>query len=321
MTEKITTVCGEISTEDLGFCHSHEHIWTEKSFSANLNSNLIIDDYNLSLQELTAFHLAGCSSIVDCQPISVGRNPEILYQLSKESGVQIIASTGFHMRQFYSPQNRIFSLTMQEAQHLFETELCDGMFSVASNGDYKQTKIRAGVIKCALDLPSNFYLYKNLFDAAVNVSILTGAPLLVHVERGANAIEFVDYLKGKHIPLEHVILCHMDRAEADLDIHAQVATTGIYLEYDTIARYKYHDDTTEMCIIKELLSRGMGDRILLGLDSTRSRLSAYGGSPGLCFIKQQFMTNPLADRLGILNSDFQRFMVFNPAKAFRIRPH
>ena len=62
---------------------------------------------------------------------------------------------------------------------------------------------------------------------------------------------------------------------ADYMLH--VAGTGVYIEMDTIGRYKYHSDEEEVRLIRMLLDHGHEDRILLGLDTTRKRMKSYGG--------------------------------------------
>ncbi|MFR1989782.1 MAG: hypothetical protein ACLS3C_06875 [Oscillospiraceae bacterium] len=47
------------------------------------------------MQELLDYRAAGGSTIVDAQPVGCNRMTKELVQLSRDSGVQIVASTGF----------------------------------------------------------------------------------------------------------------------------------------------------------------------------------------------------------------------------------
>jgi phosphotriesterase-related protein len=111
-----------------------------------------------------------------------------------------------------------------------------------------------------------------------------------------------------------MIFCHLDRSASDIGVHKELCSRGIYLEYDTIDRPKYHDNNKEMEIILGLLEAGYGERLLLGLDTTRPRLRSYGGSPGLCYMIEDFI--PFMLKNGIGQTDTVNFFVKNPARIF-----
>lgn len=100
----VQTVCGKVSPEALGHFQIHEHIWVHHTPLADKNPALRIDDYEKSLAELQTYRLAGGNGFADAQPVAAGRNAEMLKKLSEESGVHIVASTGYHLNAFY-PDN------------------------------------------------------------------------------------------------------------------------------------------------------------------------------------------------------------------------
>lgn len=313
------TVTGPIAPEELGVCHAHEHLWIDDGPSAQCDPNLRIDDFHRTLQELQTFRTAGGGAIVDAQPVGCGRDPQRLHDLSRNSGVHIIASTGFHMRRFYPEDSRIFALSAAEAQVLFEHELTEGMYTGPDEAyDRRSTPIRAGIIKCALDVPARFPFYRALFAGAAAAARSTGAPLLLHTEKGADLPAFLNHIQALGLPMEQLIVCHLDRTHPDLDLHVRVGQAGAYLEYDTIARYKYHDDRTEYTILAYMVHAGLRDKVLIGQDSTRARMTAYGGQPGLDFILRRFRADPLAAECGLTPADFHAFLLENPARAFCI---
>jgi len=116
------------------------------------------------------------------------------------------------------------------------------------------------------------------------------------------------------LPGDRLIFCHLDRAIADITIHKEICAHGIYLEYDTIGRPKYHDDEKEAGIILELLDAGYEKQLLLSLDTTRARLASYGGTPGLTHILDKFI--PLLLKRGLTEAHIRSFFVENPAQAF-----
>lgn len=276
MADLIRTVLGDIPSYRLGYCHSHEHIWITGD----------IDDYDASLLELCSFKKSGGDSIVDCQPLNAGGNVEQLMKLSWSSGVNIIASVGFHLDKYYPNQ---------EIPLIKYSKEC-------------------GVVKVALDVPEKIDKYFSSIDKCIEIASDKKLPMIVHTEKNADIIGFLGYLSASGIPYEKVIICHLDRSHQDTGIHREAAARGCYIEYDTIARYKYHDDSTECGIIKSMIDSGYENSILLGLDTTKARLKYYGGTPGLSYIKDKF--EEVASEFGIDAKVIRKFMVDNPGKAF-----
>lgn len=314
MAGKIVTVLGETPPEKLGFCHSHEHLWIAPGESGRINPALRIDDEALSLAELADFYAVGGRAVADAQPVGCGRDPEVLARLSRDSGVHIMAATGFHKLLFYPEGHWLRAMSRSQLADLFTGELLEGMFALCDDSPpRRRCPHRAGFIKTALDVRWTPQ-YETLFAAAAEASIRTGAPLMAHIEPGGDPVALADFLEGQGLPLSRALFCHMDRAVADLSVHESLCRRGVWLEYDTISREKYHDDNREAAIIAHMVSAGWGHRILLGLDVTRERMVRYGGSVGLPYIAGSFL--PLLAKSGIPPEVSGGFCGGNPARAF-----
>lgn len=100
----IKTVTGLIEPLRLGFCQCHEHLYIKDE----------INDYDLSLKELIKYKKAGGCSLVDAQPQNAGASIEVLRKLSNESGVNIIASTGFHKLFYYTNDCDIYTKSQSD---------------------------------------------------------------------------------------------------------------------------------------------------------------------------------------------------------------
>lgn len=317
MRRVIQTVCGEIVPERLGFCHSHEHILLARCRGSGLNPALCMDDKHKSLEELELFASAGGGALVDAQPPGCGRMSPGLSEISEKSGVNIIASTGFHKMIFYHEDHWIFSYGAEEIAAVFTHELQNGMFVGTDDSEPRDFHAaKAGVIKTALDSCGLNRQYKKLFGAAARAHERTGAPLLIHVESGSDPLELDAFLDQNGVAASKRIYCHLDRAVPNPDIHTELLKRGCYLEYDTINRPKYHDNEAEVSIIKSRLEDGFESRVLLGLDTTNERLKAYGGKMGLDYIKTSFI--PLAISMGVPEYAITELMESNPQNAFAI---
>lgn len=318
LSSTIETVLGPISPQKLGFCHSHEHLFIAPGPSEKVNPALRIDDLIKTKEEVERFKDAGGRSIVDAQPLGCGRMAENLAVVSKETGVNIIASTGFHKLVFYEDDHWIRKIDEDALTELFIDEIENGMFI---DGDHKKPEIRInsrpGIIKTASESVGITSEYKRLFLAAARASKRTGTPILSHTEMGKYALEQVQLFTDAGLPPNSIIICHLDRDLSDIEYHKAVAQTGVYLEYDTIGRLKYHGDEDEAKFITKMIDSGFEDSILLGLDTTRERLKSYGGKIGLSYIKESFI--PLLLSYGVPQDIIEKFTVINPSKALAKR--
>ena len=308
---KTTTVLGEIAPEELGFCHSHEHLCIVRS----LEKNLLINDYEKSLQELGLYFQAGGRSLVDAQPVGCGRDAGMLAGISENSGIHIIASSGFHKLSYYPENHWLRSCTEDNLVRLFVDELEQGMYLDCDTAFPRQQGCaKAGQIKTALDTEGLTPGYQKLFIAAAEAAKITGCTLMAHIEQNSDPLSLAAFLDKQGLPSHRQIFCHLDRAIADISIHKEICERGIYLEYDTISRPKYHNDEKEADIIMEIVNAGYEKQLLMSLDSTRARLQSYGGSPGLVYILKQFIPYLLCR--GLTQAQINSFFVNNPAQVF-----
>lgn len=311
----IQTVNGDITPDKLGFCHSHEHLFISKGKSYEINNYLLIDDFIKTKDELKMYKDFGGRSIVDAQPVGCGRMAEQLVRASSETGVNIISSTGFHKLEYYDDDHWIKNSDESSIEKIFEDEILNGMYCDHDNLKPSiRIKNKAGVIKAAAGKDGITSSYEKLFNAAAKASLKTSAKIMCHTEMGAHAEDIADYLIDAGVRPESIILCHIDRVVDNIDVHMNVLKKGVYVEYDTIGRQKYHDDQYEAKLISEVISQGYEDRVLMGLDTTRQRLKSYGGTIGLDYILNVFI--PFMKKDGIEMKYINKFMVENPAKAF-----
>ncbi len=315
----IQTVTGTITPESVHFCHCHEHLMISKGKSWEINHALLIDSYEKSLQELRDFHACNGSTIVDAQPGGCNRMADQLAALARESNVQIIASTGFHKMIFYPLEHWIFQKSCSQLYDIFLHELCTGMYIDCDNHT-PETSIsaKAGIIKCALDTAGLDPQYEKLFHAAADAAVKTHAPMMVHIEKGADPIMLADFLEKQNVPLSQIIFCHMDRACMDLSVHKEIARRGIFLEYDTIGRPKYHSDIREVEIFAELTDAGYENQLLFSLDTTRERLKSYTpDGVGLTYIIRTFV--PMLKAAGFTKEQITKFSCTNCRRALAIK--
>lgn len=304
---ELTCVCGTISPKELGFCQSHEHLAISKGRSWEIDSNLCIDNVEKSILEARLYRQAGGSTILDAQPGGCNRMTEELAEISKKSGVNIMAATGFHKLCFYYNNHWIFSRPQEEIAEFFIRELTEGMF-IDADIEFAKTQItfKAGFIKTALDSVNLTSEYQRLFLAASDAARITKRSIMIHVEKGSDPLKLLDFLAKNGNEPKRLIFCHLDRACTDSDILLSILKEGAFLEFDTIGRFKYHDDQTEAALFRKLAEAGFENQLLFSLDTTRARLKAYTpGAIGLDYLVNTFLK--VLQRSGITRNQIHKF--------------
>ena len=88
---------------------------------------------------------------VDAMPADCGRDPSKLAELSRRSGVQIVAATGLHHEKFYGPSHWSLRATEDELADLFvaDVELTASTRATIRARSCARTPIRAGIVKIA----------------------------------------------------------------------------------------------------------------------------------------------------------------------------
>ena len=313
--KRITTVLGDIAPDALGFCQSHEHLTIARASPIAGGPERCIDDEEKSIAELQEFYAKGGRALVDAQPLGCGREADMQAAISQKSGVYIIASTGFHKLSYYPEDHWLHSADEEELTRLYIHELEQGMYL---DGDTRfpsrHGAARAGQIKTAIDTENMTPRYQKLFRAAAEAAKAAGCAVMTHIEQDTDPRPLAAFFEKQGLPADRLILCHLDRAIADINIHRELCAQGIYLEYDTIGRPKYHDNEREASIILELVEAGYEKLLLLSLDTTRARLASYGGTPGLAHILAEFI--PLLLKRGLTEAHIRSFFVDNPARVF-----
>lgn len=286
----VQTVCGKVSPEALGHFQIHEHIWVHHTPLADKNPALQIDDYAKSLAELKTYRLAGGGGFADAQPVAGGRNAEMLKKLSEESGVHIVASTGYHLNAFYPDNCWIHGLGEEKLFELYSSELEVGMLAWQEDPTVRpavRTDIKAGLVKAAIPADGPVGRYETLLRAAARAAAGSHVPLMIHTEKGLHVMEALEICYGAGLKPENIIICHVDRQASDFGPHDLIAAQGVWLDFDTVGRFKYHSDAEEVTLLQHLMP--YAGKIMLALDTTAARLHAYNGEIGLDYIFTDFI--------------------------------
>ena len=96
------TVNGPLAPSALGVTDAHQHVWIAPVTGGPAGAPLLCDR-DVIAAGLTAYRAAGGGGLLDCQPGGCGRDGRALAELSRLTGVPIVACTGFHLARYYPP--------------------------------------------------------------------------------------------------------------------------------------------------------------------------------------------------------------------------
>jgi predicted metal-dependent phosphotriesterase family hydrolase len=277
----VQTVTGAIAHTSLGIADAHNHIWISMVSGADPSAP-VLNNYQQIKSELKEYRAEGGTSLLDCQPGGCGRDGRKLAALSVESGVNIIASTGFHRRKYYPPDYWLFNVGVNQiADHLInELHEC-----LEECRDEKEP-VRAGFIKIALEADWDSTPQAAL-EAAAGAAVEIGSLIEIHTEKGALAEKAIIYFEDRHVLPGQLCLCHMDK-RPDFGLHSEIARYGALLEYDTFYRPKYHPEQGVWPLIQEMTAAGMADSLALATDMAEKELyTSIGGGPGLASLPRE----------------------------------
>jgi predicted metal-dependent phosphotriesterase family hydrolase len=314
----IRTVLGDIEPGELGFCDAHDHVLISGGVGVVKTPDLDISDRDIATAELRSYRAGGGAAMVDCMPLDCGRDPVGLVEVSRATGVHIVASTGFHTPHYYTDDHWSYAYDEQRIADLLVAEVVDGMDRGSYGGPYvDRLDARAGVVKIASELGRIAPVTRKLIGAAATCHHETGVAIITHTEKGTMALEQVELLASLGVAAERIMLSHVDR-NVDPGLHAELAQCGAYLIYDGPSRTQYHSVEQVIGLIQAAVDNGGSGRVLLGLDlALRSYRVGYGGSPGFGFLLDEFV--PRLRAAGFRDELIDRFSVKNPAEALSLR--
>jgi 5-phospho-D-xylono-1,4-lactonase len=310
----VRTVLGDVDPSELGVTYAHEHLVIDGGRPVELSPDFLLADVDRMATELGDAAAAGLEAAIDAMPADCGRNPAKLVELSRRTGVRIVAATGLHHERFYGPSHWSLRATPDELADLFVEDVATGIDERDYGGPIvRRSTIRAGIIKVAgseggpsaRDLP--------IFRAAASTHLRTGVPVHTHCEAGTGALEQIRVLTDAGVPAGHISVSHVDKV-VDRGYHREMLSTGAFAVYDQGFRWGERDNGT-LRLLEWAVADGLDGQLMLGMDAARQGYyRAFGGTPGLDWLLRGFSDQ--LDARGLGSAIRHRLFVDNPARAF-----
>ena len=310
----IRTVLGDIDSGELGVTYAHEHLIIDGGRPVEMSPDFLLADVDRMATELGDAAAAGLRSAIDAMPADCGRNPRKLAELSRRTGVNIVAATGLHHERFYGPSHWSFRASVDELADLFVADIVDGIDDRDYGGPIvRRTDIRAGIVKVGGSLGGPSDRDRPIFRAAAATHARTGVPVHTHCEVGTGALEQIRLLLDAGVPARRTSLSHVDKV-VDRGYHRELFASGAFVVYDQAFRWGDAENGT-LQLLEWAVADGHAGQVMLGMDAARQGYyRAFGGSPGLTFLVGAF-SDAMEER-GIGAEIRRCLFVDNPARAF-----
>ena len=286
-----------------GYAWVHEHLHIDLSgFKNNLDCRL--DQYDLICQEMKDLRALGVSNIIEMTNRYMGRNPQFMLDLMRDTGINVVACTGYYQDAFF-PEHVSARSVEQLAQEMVD-EIVIGIDG---------TELKAGIIA---EIGSSegviTPLEEKVFIAAARAHIETGRPISTHTSFSTMGLEQLALLQAHGVDLSRVTVGHCDLKD-NLDNILRMINLGAYVQFDTIGKNNYYPDEKRIGMLHALRNRGLLNRVMLSMDITRrSHLKANGGN-GYDYLLTTFI--PQLRQSGFSQADVDTMLRDNPSQFFQ----
>ncbi len=314
----VYTVSGPIAPERLGTTLMHEHVMVDFGGAAVTGPHR----WNRSevasamLPYLRAIAQRGVTTLVECTPAYLGRDPGLLRSLSAAAGIQIITNTGFY-KESYLPE-WVFDSESARLAEGWVREFLDGI---------EGTGVRPGFIKIAVNPGALLPVQQLIVRAAAITHRETGLAVMAHTGNAQAAHESLDLIEAQGMSANKYIVAHADQIGADvnpvdqewlqvLDTHQALLERGVWLEYDSIG---WSSPDRHVSLVAAMLDRGFENQLLISQDAGWYHVGEPGGG------RIQPMTALLDDFLpalrmaGVNSTTMEKLLIGNPARVLAVQ--
>lgn len=305
----LQTVLGPIAVGQLSPLLYHEHVVLDNRQYPSLTAYWLPEP-SVMVEELSELTKWGGKAVVSLTNQCMGRDVTAMRAISSQSGVHILASTGYYTEPASPPITDPVALA-----GTFREELEKG---IGGSG------VRAAVIG---EIGSGAWpvgpFERDLFKAAALAHSDTGAPIATHSHGGRHAFWQLEALTRAGVPADRIALGHLDEglgSDSYVERLARLGESGAYLGFDTIGITYYSEfmrrqlpsDDQRAGAIAKLVAMGLAERILISHDICRPSHLKSGGGWGYGHIFSEFL--PILERHGVDRKVSMMFMVDNPIR-------
>lgn len=308
---RIMTVRDWIDGHDMGLTLAHEHAlanfagyeaWTRHPHPYDMR-----DVIHVVLPRLLRLRGLGVRTFVDATATFLGRDPRLLAELSRRSGLNILTVTGNYAafdNRFLPPwaftdtPERLAARWMAEWEHGI-----DG------------TAIRPGFIKLGFNGGPLSAVELTLIRAGALAHLKTGLTIGAHTGPALSAFEQLAVLEQAGVHPSAWIWIHAQN-EKDQERHLEAARRGAWVEFDGIDPSSID---LHVALVTRMRDAGLLDRVLISQDAGWYSVGEpHGGDKARSYetLFRHFL--PALRAKGFGDGEIDTLLARNPARAFAI---
>lgn len=253
----VETVTGPVSSDALGLTLMHEHIlnadWSMRQcFPDYIDWPKFYEDAVADVNEAAAL---GVRTICDLTPINLGRDIEVIREVARRTGIQIVVSTGF----YFTEEPRLEWWDHDKILSYLLRDLTEGM---------QGTDVKAGIIKCATDKAGVTELNRKLLEVAARAQRRSGTVISTHTSAAhQNGLLQQDIFEAEGVDLKRVIIGHCGDSQ-DLEYLEKILRRGSTIGMDRFGIDMLLPTSDRVNTMLELYKRGWAGQMVLSHDAS-----------------------------------------------------
>jgi len=254
----VNTVLGPVETVNLGFTLSHEHVATNAAglrhtYPEFLDREGLLEQAVATMREA---YQAGVRTMVEMSTFDLGRDIGLIQEVSRRSGVQLIAVTGSHL----AVPRPFGEVSPDVIARLYIREIEEGI---------EGTGIKASLVKAASDRGGITPPQEVILRAVARTHQRTGVPITTHTwSPDWVGEQQVRILEEEGVDLHRVYIGHSND-DTDLGYLLGLLEKGVWLGMDRYPGGRLPgtpDWEQRTAIVKQLMDAGYTHRLMLSHD-------------------------------------------------------
>ncbi|NHF60374.1 phosphotriesterase [Flavobacteriaceae bacterium TP-CH-4] len=315
---QVMTVNGAIDPEEMGLTLIHEHImvdWigADSTGYHRWDKKEIVERALPYLEELKKY---GATSFLDCTPAYLGRDPYVLKDLAKRTGLHILTNTGYYGfgNNKYVPKSAM-KASPEDIAAIWIEEFRDG---IDGSG------VRPGFMKISVENEKTLSeMHTKLVKAAALTHLATGMTIVSHTGGDGPAMAQLKVLKDMGVSPKAFVWTHAQNGT--MTGYLQAANQGAWISLDNINDRPTNKPDSPGSIswfvktLLELKDNGILNHILISHDAGWYDVGEKNGGNYRGYTDLFTKLIPQLKENGFTQVDLDVLLKQNPKRAYAIK--
>jgi len=312
----IMTVLGPIPASAMGITLSHEHILVDfigadSTAYHRWEKQEVVNKVSPYLEEIQEYQV---STLMECTPAYLGRDPLLLKTLSKNTGMHLVTNTGYYGAHdnLFIP-TKFYELTAEELSSIWVDEFENGI---------EGSGVKPGFIKIAVNGDDSLSKeHFKIITAAALTHQQTGLVIASHTGPDDPAFEQISVLQSHGLNPSCFIWVHAQLGSLEGNIRA--AKMGTWISLDNLNLDQQQGSKYDVAWyadrIQDLKEAGFLNRVLISHDAGWYKPGEENGGSFRGFTGIFTALVPALREVGFSQKDINLLLEINPRNAFSIR--